>query len=215
MSPISTTALFQSVGIFSGFMLPIAILLLFVILVLPGLTRSGAKPESLALAAYCYLAEALGIILMTAGGLPAVYAVVSHQLLTSSTYMGLLSLFIIGGSIFLWHDSLLRDVDSDSKAVPAALFFYSWKFIGLVVVLFTGLSFILQWLVNTNSQIGDTWTVHLVMLLYGLLLCWFTLPAPAVRPAPVKAATKRPDFKPRAAPVMAAKTKKRVIKKAK
>ena len=83
MSPISTTALFQSVGIFSGFLLPIAVLLLFVVLVLPGLARAGTKPESLALAAYGYLAQSLGVILMTAGGLPAVYAVISHQVLAS------------------------------------------------------------------------------------------------------------------------------------
>jgi hypothetical protein len=213
MSPISTTAMFQSVGIFSGFLLPVAILVLFVVLVLPGLARTGTKPETLALAAYCYLAEALGVILMTAGGLPAVYAVVSHQLLASNTYLGLLILFIIGGIIYLRHDAKLRTVDADSKAIPAALFFYSWKFIGLVIVLFTCLSFVLDWLVNTAPGHTDTWTVDLVMLLYGLLLCWFTIPVPvAEAPSPLLT-TKRPVFKPRSTMAMAAKAKKPAIKK--
>ncbi len=207
LSPITVTAMFQSVGIFSGFLMPVAILLLFVILVLPGLARVGTKPETLALAAYGYLAQSLGIILMTAGGLPAVYAVVAHQILPSNTYLGLLILFIIGGVTYLWHDSMLQKVDTVSKAIPAALFFYSWKFIGLLIALFASLSFMLEFLVGAEGQPYGWWNVHLVMLLYGLLLCWFTIKphaAPAVqRPAPI--------MKPRT--VIASKAKKPAIKR--
>lgn len=201
-NPITVTSMFQSIGIVSGFLMPVAVLLLFVILVLPGLARVGTKPETLALAAYGYLAQSLGVILMTAGGLPAVYAVVAHQILPSNTYLGLLILFIIGGVTYLWHDSLLQNVDSDSKAIPAALFFYSWKFIGLLIALFASLSFVLAFLVGGEGQPYGWWNVHLVMLLYGLLLCWFTIqphrepvvnrPAPAFRPKTVIAsATKK------------------------
>jgi hypothetical protein len=155
----------------------------------------------------------IGCLLLPSGGLPAVYAVVSHQLLASNTYLGLLILFIIGGIIYLRHDAKLRTVDADSKAIPAALFFYSWKFIGLVIVLFTCLSFVLDWLVNTAPGHTDTWTVDLVMLLYGLLLCWFTIPVPvAEAPSPLLT-TKRPVFKPRSTMAMAAKAKKPAIKK--
>lgn len=189
-SPMSTTAMFQSVGIFSGFLLPIAILLLFVLLMLPGLARTGAKPESLALATYGYLAESLGIILMTAGGLPAVYAVVAHQILASNTYLGLLVLFIIGGITYLWHDAMLSDVDTVSKSIPSSLFFYTWKLIGLIVTLFASLSFLLEWLLNSNNHTEGWWMVHVVMLLYGLLVSWFTvqpsLSSPSPRIAPVR-----------------------------
>lgn len=176
--------MFQSVGIFSGFLLPIAILLLFVLLVLPGLARTGAKPESLALATYGYLAESLGIILMTAGGLPAVYAVVAHQILASNTYLGLLILFIIGGVTYLWHDAMISDIDPISKSIPGSLFFYTWKFIGLIVTLFAGLSFLLEWLLNANSHPEGWWVVHLVMLLYGMLVSWFTVHPSSSAPAP-------------------------------
>ncbi|UPA22240.1 hypothetical protein K8942_04280 [Candidatus Peribacteria bacterium] len=209
LTPITVSAMFQSVGIVSGFFLPIAVLFLFAVLVIPGLSRAGTKPETLAMAAYGYLAESLGIILMTAGGLPAVHAVVSHQILTSNTYLGLLLLFIIGGITYLWHDSMLQKVDSISKAIPAALFFYSWKFIGLLVALFASLSFILELLVGASGQTYGWWNVHLVMLLYGLLLCWFTVkphtPAAVARPTPV--------LKPRT--VIASKAKKPAAKKAK
>lgn len=209
LTPITVTAMFQSVGIFSGFFLPIIVLFLFAVLVIPGLSRVGTKPELLAMAAYGYLAQSLGIILMTAGGLPAVYAVVSHQILASNTYLGLLLLFIIGGVTYLWHDSMLQKVDSLSKAIPAALFFYSWKFIGLLVALFASLSFTLELLVGAGGQSYGWWNVHLVMLLYGLLLCWFTVkphvPAAVSRPAPV--------MKPRT--IIASKAKKPAAKKAK
>lgn len=211
MSPISTTAMFQSVGIFSGFLLPIGVLLLFVVLVLPGLSREGMKPELLVRATYGYLAEALGIILMTAGGLPAMYAVLANQSLTTNTYLGLLLLFIIGGITFLWHDAKLAKMDAFSKAIPEALFFYSWKFIGLIIVLFTGLSFVLELLVNTGSQIEGWWNVYVVMCVYGLILCWFTMNA---KKAPV-AKPVRPTFAPRKTAVIAAKTKKPAAKKVK
>ena len=122
MDALSTTDMFQSVGLFSGSILPVAILLLFVILVLPGLARPGAHPEHLSKAAYCYLAESLGIILMSTGGLPAVYAVFSQEHLSTGTYMGLLLLFSIGGVVFLWHDSMLRSVASSSRAMALSGF---------------------------------------------------------------------------------------------
>lgn len=201
--------MFQSVGIFSGFLLPIAVLLLFVVLVLPGLGREGVKPESLARATYGYLAEALGILLMTAGGLPAMYAVIASQNLPSSTYLGLLILFIIGGITFLWHDAKLSRLDTLAKSIPAALFFYSWKFIGLIIVLFTGLSFVLELLVNSAGQREGWWAVYVAMCLYGLILCFFTM-NPA-KPAVVKPA--RPVFVPKKTLTIAAKSAKPTVKK--
>ncbi len=209
MSPISTTAMFQSVGIFSGFLLPIGVLLLFVVLVIPGLSREGMKPEQLARATYGYLAEALGIILMTAGGLPAMYAVIAQQSLDSNTYLGLLILFIIGGVTYLWHDAKLAKVDAISKSIPSALFFYSWKFIGLIIVLFTSLSFVLELLVNTGNQTAGWWNVYAVMCAYGLILTWFTkTPARAPMPKPV-----RPTLVPKKTMTIAAKTSKPSTKK--
>jgi hypothetical protein len=127
---------------------------------------------------------------MTAGGLPAVYAVVAHQILASNTYLGLLILFIIGGVTYLWHDAIISDIDLVSKSIPGSLFFYTWKFIGLIVTLFAGLSFLLEWLLNANSHPEGWWVVHLVMLLYGLLISWFTVhpsaSAPATRIVPIR-----------------------------
>lgn len=172
---LSPTAMFQSVGIESGSMLPVAVLILFVILVLPGLARPGTHPEHLSKAAYCYLAQSLGIVLMSAGGLPAVYAVFSREPLSSGTYLGLLFLFAIGGLLLLWHDGMLRSVDEKSKVIPEALFFYSWKFIGLLVTIFATLSYLLQIVVSAGGQAPGWWVVYVVMLTYGLIISWFTI----------------------------------------
>jgi len=135
----------------------------------------------------------LAILLMTSGALPALYAVCAQRPLAEMTYVGLLIVFLIGGGLLLWHDARLRTIDSASKAIPGALFFVTWKFIGLLVILFSGISFVLR-LIDAAEKIGDWWVIHLIMLLYGLIISWFTLhqPAatettimPAVSPKPV------------------------------
>ncbi len=146
------------------------------VLVLPGVARAGAaRAEQVSKAAYSYLAESLGILLMTAGGLPAVRAVFSRTPLATTVYMELLAVFIIGGAIFLWHDGKLRKIEKESKIIPEALFFYSWKCIGMTITVLAGLSLLLQ----TFETFGDIPRLEgmnkMSMLLYGLILCWFTI----------------------------------------
>lgn len=184
----------SGLGLTPALLVPVIVLLLFVVLVLPGLARPGAKPESIARAAYGYLAQSIGIILMTTGGLPAVYAVIAQQQLTSNMYLGLLLVFVIGGIAYLWHDNLVRSIDDASKAVPAALFFYCWKFIGLLVLLFAGLTYLLDALTIGGNAPLDWWVTPFVLFLYGLLLSWFTFRRPdlPVLKAPVMTPTAQP-----------------------
>lgn len=175
MMPMSPTMMFQSVGLLGGLFLPLIVLLLFAILVLPGVLHGSGKPHAIGKAAYNYLAASLGIVLMSAGGLPAVYAVFARQPLSTGSYTGLLLVFAVGGLTFLWHDARLEKSDSASKALPASLFFFTWKFIGLLVSLFAGLSFVLRIIARTDTGASDWWVIHLIMLLYGLLLSWFTI----------------------------------------
>lgn len=176
--PFSPASMFGSLGMTPALFVPVIVLLLFVVMVLPGLSRPGVKPESLARAAYGYLAQSIGIILMTTGGLPAVYAVIAQQALSSNMYLGLLLVFVIGGLTYLWHDNFVRSIDGASKAIPAALFFYSWKFIGLLVMLFAGLTYLLNALANAGHEPLDWWISPFVLFLYGFLLSWFTFRRP-------------------------------------
>lgn len=172
--PMPLTSIFQSVGLSYGPMLPLAVLTLFTLLALPAVFRPSARAEAIGYAAYCYLAQMLGILLMTAGALPSLYAVFAQQPLAEVTYLGLLLVFGAGGALFLWHDARLRAVDPASKAIPAALFLMTWKFIGLLVTVFTGLSLVLR-IMLAAERTPDWWVLHLIMLFYGLVISWFTL----------------------------------------
>jgi hypothetical protein len=174
MSPLSLSSMFQSLGISYGPMLPVMILVLFTLVMLPSVIRQGARAENVAYATYCYMAQLLGILLMTAGLLPALYAVFAMQPLAEVSYLGLMLVFAIGGGVFLWHDMALRGIDAASKAVPGALFFGTWKFTGLLVTTFAGISFALRLMMAAERTEG-WWILHLLMLIYGLAICWFTL----------------------------------------
>lgn len=171
---MSLTALFQSVGITYGPMLPVLVILLFALLALPALLKPGARAEAVGAAAYSYMAQMLGVLLMTAGALPALYAVFAAQPLSESTYLGLILVFAAGGGLFLWHDMRLRAIDAVSRSVPGTIFFITWKFIALLTTVLAGISFILT-IIQDAPRAEYWWVGHLVMLLYGLTLCWFTL----------------------------------------
>lgn len=172
--PMSLTSMFQSVGLSYGPTIPLVVLAVFVLLALPAIFRPSVRAEAIGYAAYCHLAQMMGILLMTAGALPSLYAVFAQQPLAEITYLGLLIVFAAGGGLFLWHDARLRAVDPASKAIPAALFLMTWKFVGLLVTVFAALSFALR-LMFAAERMPDWWVMHLVMLLYGLVLSWFTL----------------------------------------
>lgn len=204
--PMSLTSIFQSVGLSYGPLLPLVILALFTLLALPAIFRPSVRAEAIGYAAYCYLAQMLGILLMTAGALPALYAVFAQQPLAEVTYLGLLIVFAAGGGLFLWHDARLRSVDPASRAIPAALFLMTWKFVGLLTTVFAGLSFVLR-LMLAAERTPDWWVMHLVMLLYGLVISWFTLDRNprAYAPAFTSTATRPAVAKPAPKPVTAVK----------
>lgn len=186
---MSLSMMFESVGLFYGLMLPVIILAIFAFLTLPMVFRPSIRAEAICRAVYCYLAQMLGILLMTAGGLPALYAVFTSQPVTELTYVGFLIVFGTGGILFLWHDAQLRYLDPASKAIPEALFFVTWKFAGLLITVMTGLSFALR-LMLVENRTDNWWVVHMIMLLYGILLSWFTLNRPATNSiTPIKPKT--------------------------
>lgn len=194
------SSMFQAVGLTYGWTLPVLLLVGIAILFLVT-ARDGSRPHLQARVIYCHLAQLIGILLMTAGALPAVYAVFAPQPLDQLTYLGLLLVFGIGGLVFLAHDSALKRIERTTRAVADAIFFHVWKLTGLLIVLFTGLSLGLRFMMDMEN--AHEWRVmHLTMLLYGLVIMVFTLhrdpPATPVRPAAAPRtviASKKPKVK--------------------
>ncbi len=185
-SPVSLSSMFQTVGLVYGWTMPVLVLVGIALLFI-ATARDNARPHLQVRVIYCHLAQTLGILLMTAGALPAIYAVFAPQPLDQMTYLGLLLVFCIGGLTYLIHDTSLRAIDRATRAVADAIFFHIWKLTGLLIILFTGLSLALRYMMDMQN--AHEWRVmHLTMLLYGLVLCIFTLhrdpPATPVRPVP-------------------------------
>lgn len=209
MDAISLESMLTSVGLTYGLAMPVIVLVVFILLTLPAVFRPSVRAEAICFAAYCCLAQMLGILLMSAGGLPALYAVFAQEPLSEIGYVGLLFLFAVGGVLFLWHDSRLQTIDAASAAIPAFIFFFTWKFIGLLITVFAGLSFMLQ-IIHTIPRDDNWWVTHLIMLLYGLVITWFALRRPTLSIAPLEQVPPPPSV-----PVVAKKPVARPISKAK
>ncbi len=180
MSVTPLSALFNSVGLFYVLFLPIMAIQLFALLAIPVMLRPGMRTLDVGRALFSYASQTVGILLMSLGGLPTLYSVLANEPLNTGTYTALLLIFAVGGLTYLWHDSALRHIDAAAKAVPRMIFACAWKFLGLLVVLFTFLSLALR--LSTGGPIPDQswWIMHLALIFYGILLTYANIaPAPS------------------------------------
>ncbi len=177
MFPSSLNGVFQNVNLPYGMLLPVGVVALLALVALAGMVRGGNAWE-VAYATYCYFAQAVGIILIVTGSVPVLLAVLSEELLSNDTYVGLLFVFALGGMLFLWHDAKLRGIEASAKAVPEALFFFTWKLIGLIITSYALLTLVMTIVVAISIPGLEFPTknliVHITMLTFGLVLGWFT-----------------------------------------
>ena len=169
-NPLST--IFGFIGTFYGLVVPLSVMLLVTLLMFAGMANPGAKARSVGEAVYCYLMHGVGVLLMTIGALPTVFSVFSGVSYTSRTYVALLLVFACGGVLFLVHDQMAHAIDRASKAVIEAVYLFSLKLIGNLIVVFSAISMLLH--VVLGSFEAGWWVSPLVLLLYGFLLCWCT-----------------------------------------
>ena len=212
MFPSSLDGVFQNVNLPYGATLPVSIAALLALVALAGIVRGG-NAWDVAYATYCYFAQAIGIVLIATGSVPVLLAVLSGQLLGNDTYVGLLFVFALGGIMFLWHDATLRGIDSSSKAVPGAIFFFTWKLVGLLVTAYALLTLVMTVVLSLSTGAAfpiQAMIVQLTMLAFGLGLGWFT----QVHGRSHRSITSRVLPGVPLAPAMAAKSKKPVAKKA-
>ena len=171
--------LFSSTGLFYLFLIPLLALQLFGLLAVAALVRPGIRIADTGKAIFSYSCQTLGILLMSIGGIPTLYSVLASQPLSSPTYTALLFLFAVGGITFLWHDDHLNRMDAAGRAIPRMIFGCAWKFIGFLIVLLSLLSFMLRLTLQGTSLPEGWWVMHLALLLYGVILSFSSMSAPA------------------------------------
>lgn len=164
---------FSATGVVYGLFVPLVIVQLLLLLFIPALLRSGASVKGIAEASYCYIMMTIGVVLMTLGAIPTIYSVLGGYVFDGSVYIGLLLVFAFGGAVFLWHEQECRLIDSNSRAVPAAVFVTMFKIVGRLLAILAALSLVLSIILRTTTEYG-WWVTPFIMLVYGLLVTWVT-----------------------------------------
>lgn len=180
-TPLPIQSLFDAIGLTAGLLLPLLIALVLSLLLLPQGIRSSARADAICFSVFSLLLQSVGVLLMTISGLPALYAVFAMQPLPEMAYLSLLLVFAIGGGVYLWQDGVLSRIDPVARELPLNIFFYTWKITGALIVLFSALTLTLELLSMPQGR-GHWWIPHLIMLLYGFILSWFTLKKPTDTP---------------------------------
>jgi hypothetical protein len=157
----------------------VLVIMLFTLLMIPSILKTGTRTEEVARATYGYIAQTIGIFLMTVSGLPAFYSAFGAETYSSGAYAGLLTIFAVGGLLFLWQDSVIRRIDPASRALPQLIFLYVWKLIGLLAILAAGLSATFFLFDNTQPLQPGWWMLYAGLFLYGVLISWLTFERPA------------------------------------
>ncbi len=170
--------LFDSRILITEGLIAVLLILLFTLLILPSVLRPGAKTEDVARAAYSYIAQTIGLFLMTVAGLPAFMAAIGWTGYSSGAYAGLLTVFAVGGLLFLWQDGALRKIDVHARQLPQLIFMHVWKLIGLLAILVAGLSSAFYIFTNTAPLAPGWWVMYLGLFLYGILVSWLTFDRP-------------------------------------
>ncbi|MBU0458282.1 hypothetical protein KJ652_04430 [Patescibacteria group bacterium] len=206
-------SVFGSVGVVYGLLVPLFIILLFAVFAIASLNNAGAKPKSVVKATYCYLMMGVGILLMTIAAIPTVSSVLANMSYASATYVGLLVVFAVGGSLFLFHDNMIRALDASSQVVPSLIYLYTIKIIGTLTAVLSGLSILLTLILGGAPE--GWWVTPLTMFLYGFVLYVSTREEDLVIPSFFKCNLKLPKKSTAAVASKPAKTKKKGKKRRK
>lgn len=156
-----------------GVLLPLLLVQLLALLFIPSMLAAPAKARAVGEAIHCYCIQSFGVMLMTVGSLPTVYSVLAGISYTGGTYFGLLLIFAAGGGLFLWQDQRATQLDSAARAVPAAIFFLTFRILGQITLVLALLSFLLSIMMGSTDLIG-WWVMPVLMASYGGLVSWCT-----------------------------------------
>lgn len=170
------TELFGFSKSLTGIIKPLILLFILMFLFLPKDTTS-AKVRKYGQAVFGYFMMSLGIILMSVGALPTFMAAISPTGFSPEEYLGLLLIFTTGGILFLWVEQSVRELDEASKRFPMMIYTLVFKSIGYLSIVFSAISLSLAIALQATAVTG-WWTLPLLTLIYGSILCWATASEP-------------------------------------
>lgn len=169
MIPLPTV--FGASGLFYALVVPVLVVQMVALAFIPSLLSPGARVREVGRAIYCYALMSVGILLMTVSGVPALYGILTNAELGSSIYLALILIFSIGGLTYLVYEHTSHALDEASSMVPHALYFYTLKFIGALMVILSTLSLSFTMLFSSASSIRpDFWVTPLIFMMYGIIV---------------------------------------------
>jgi len=169
------------IGVFYSVTIPFLLLALFALILIANTQAQGAKTGKVALAAFHYLMQGVGVILMTIGALPTLVSVLGGPPYPGRVYMSLLWVFLVGGALFLWHEQCAQKIERASVIVVHSLFVTTVRTVGYIVALFSALSMLIT--VALGQYSAHWWVSPIVLFLFGSLLYWSAKESDAAEPA--------------------------------
>jgi hypothetical protein len=138
-----------------------------VLLFIPSLLVTGAKPEGVAKAIGGYLWKSIGLFLLAISSIQLMYSVVMTQLPNPELLSALLFLMVVGIGIMIHASRIIAEVDHASSAVPRLVFSHTCEFVGGTVALVSGLSLGISLLLTMEAP---DWQMPATMILLGCIL---------------------------------------------
>lgn len=182
MNAASPLTFFLSpIGVFYSVTVPFLLLLIFSLILLASASVPGAKTGKVALAAFHYIMQGIGVVLMTVGAIPTLVSVLGGPPYPGRIYMSLLWVFLAGGALFLWHEQCTQKIERASVAVVHALFITTVKTIGYAVSLFSALSLLIT--IALGQYRPNWWVSPVILFLFGVLLFWSAKESDAAEPS--------------------------------
>lgn len=175
------TFFLSPIGVFYSVTVPFVLLLLFTLILISSASAPGAKAGHVAAAAFHYVMEGIGIILMTIGAIPTLVSVLGGPPYPGRVYMSLLWVFLAGGALFLWHEQCTQKIERASLGVVHALFVTTVKTVGYAVALFSALALLLT--IALGQFPAGWWVSPVILFLYGSLLYWSAKESDALEPS--------------------------------
>jgi hypothetical protein len=141
------------------------VVIAFVLLFIPSLMVSGAKPQGIARAISCFLWKAVGLVILSMAVVQLAYGAVSNELPDPTLLSALILLFVVGVGIMVQASRIVKTVDEASVVVVRLVFLHTCELVGGVIALVSVLSIALTVLLTNN--VGN-WQLPATSLFLGL-----------------------------------------------